>query len=179
MTTKDNIARRKLGLLELAKERPNVSRACRALGYSRQQFCEIRRNFQTFGLAVLIDRQTGAKEPHPNRVAREIEDRILKEALERPTHGALRVSQELQLEGFYVSSGGVRGVCDRGPVGLDTLAVAVAEEPNTLSEVYEPYLIQEGFLLRTPRGRVAALKAYRHLGLVPPKSGENEPTAMF
>jgi Holliday junction DNA helicase RuvB len=59
-------------------------------------------------------------------------------------------------------------VCERGPVGLDTLAVAVAEEPNTLSEVYEPYLIQEGFLLRTPRGRMATLKAYRHLGLVPP-----------
>ncbi|MDR2935613.1 MAG: Holliday junction branch migration DNA helicase RuvB [Candidatus Adiutrix sp.] len=62
-------------------------------------------------------------------------------------------------------------VCERGPVGLDTLAVAVAEEPNTLSEVYEPYLIQEGFLMRTPRGRLATLKAYRHLGLVPPKSG--------
>jgi len=64
-------------------------------------------------------------------------------------------------------------VCERfggGPVGLDTLAVAVAEEPNTILEVYEPYLIQEGFLLRTPRGRVASLRAYRHLGLVPPKS---------
>jgi len=64
-------------------------------------------------------------------------------------------------------------LCERfggRPVGLDSLAVAVAEEPNTISEVYEPYLIQEGFLLRTQRGRVAALKAYQHLGLVPPNS---------
>ena len=113
MTTKDKIARRKLGLLELAKEMHNVSRACRTLGYSRQQFYEIRRNFQTFGLEGLIDRQTGAKGPHPNRVAQEIEDRILKKALEHPTHGALRIAQELQLEGVSVSSGGVRGVWQR------------------------------------------------------------------
>ena len=113
MTTKDKIARRKLGLLELAKEMHNVSRACRTLGYSRQQFYEIRRNFQTFGLEGLIDKQPGAKGPHPNRVAKEIEDRILREALEHPTHGALRVSQNLQLEGIFVSSGGVRGVWQR------------------------------------------------------------------
>ena len=64
-------------------------------------------------------------------------------------------------------------ICEKfrgGPVGLDTLATAVAEESNTLLEVYEPYLIQEGFLQRTPRGRVAALKAYRHLGLTPPET---------
>jgi Holliday junction DNA helicase RuvB len=52
-----------------------------------------------------------------------------------------------------------------GPVGLNTLAVAVSEEADTLEEVYEPYLIQEGFLKRTPRGREATDLAYRHLGL--------------
>jgi Holliday junction DNA helicase RuvB len=52
-----------------------------------------------------------------------------------------------------------------GPVGLNTLAVAVSEEPDTLEEVYEPYLIQEGFLKRTPRGREATDLAYKHLGL--------------
>lgn len=52
-----------------------------------------------------------------------------------------------------------------GPVGLNTLAVAVGEESDTVEEVYEPYLIQEGFLMRTPRGREATEKAYRHLGL--------------
>jgi Holliday junction DNA helicase RuvB len=64
-------------------------------------------------------------------------------------------------------------ICERfggGPVGLDTLATAAAEEPNTLLEVYEPYLIQEGFISRTSRGRVATVKAYRHLGLVPPQT---------
>ncbi len=51
-----------------------------------------------------------------------------------------------------------------GPVGLDTLAAAVGEERDTLEEVYEPYLIQEGFLARTPKGRVATARAYAHLG---------------
>ncbi|MDI6741081.1 MAG: Holliday junction branch migration DNA helicase RuvB [Candidatus Edwardsbacteria bacterium] len=52
-----------------------------------------------------------------------------------------------------------------GPVGLSTLAVAVGEETDTVEEVYEPFLIQEGFLMRTPRGREATEKAYKHLGL--------------
>lgn len=50
-----------------------------------------------------------------------------------------------------------------GPVGLGTIATAVSEDPGTLEEVYEPYLIQEGFLIRTPRGRVVMEKAYKHL----------------
>jgi Holliday junction DNA helicase RuvB len=51
-----------------------------------------------------------------------------------------------------------------GPVGLDTLAAAVGEERDTIEDVYEPYLIQEGFLARTPKGRVATARAYAHLG---------------
>ncbi len=51
-----------------------------------------------------------------------------------------------------------------GPIGLDTMATAVCEERNTLEDVYEPYLIQSGFLMRTPRGRMATLNAYEHLG---------------
>jgi Holliday junction DNA helicase RuvB len=51
-----------------------------------------------------------------------------------------------------------------GPVGLSTMAVAVGEESDTVEDVYEPYLIQLGFLQRTPRGRVATERAYRHLG---------------
>jgi len=51
-----------------------------------------------------------------------------------------------------------------GPVGITTIATAVSEEPGTLEEVYEPFLIQEGFLKRTPRGREATEKAYSHLG---------------
>lgn len=52
-----------------------------------------------------------------------------------------------------------------GPVGISTVAVAVAEEAGTIEEVYEPFLIQEGFIQRTPRGRVATTKAFRHLGI--------------
>ena len=55
-----------------------------------------------------------------------------------------------------------------GPVGIDTLAAALGEESHTLEEVYEPYLIQEGYIQRTPRGRVATERAYRHFGLKPP-----------
>ena len=67
MTTKEKVARRKLSLLELASELENVSRACKVMGYSRQQFYEIRRNFQTYGAEGLIDRLPGARGPHPNR----------------------------------------------------------------------------------------------------------------
>ena len=53
---------------------------------------------------------------------------------------------------------------DGGPVGLDTLAASISEEADTIDEVYEPYLLQLGFLDRTPRGRVATRRAYEHLG---------------
>jgi transposase InsO family protein len=113
MTTIEKIARRKLSLLELASELSNVSRACKVMGYSRQQFYEIRRNFQTYGAEGLIDRLPGARGPHPNRVAADIETAILDHALEHPCHGAIRVEQELRLKGLQVSSGGVRGVWQR------------------------------------------------------------------
>lgn len=57
-----------------------------------------------------------------------------------------------------------------GPVGLDSISAAMSEERDTIEEVIEPYLIQEGFILRTPRGRIAMNRAYEHLGLAPPPS---------
>ncbi|MBQ0936620.1 Holliday junction branch migration DNA helicase RuvB [Ideonella paludis] len=57
---------------------------------------------------------------------------------------------------------------DGGPVGLDNVAAAIGEESGTIEDVIEPYLIQQGYLQRTPRGRVATLMAWRHLGLTPP-----------
>src|SRR5882724_1450154 len=57
------------------------------------------------------------------------------------------------------------------PVGLSTLAVSVGEEPETVEDVYEPYLLKEGFLQRTPRGRVATTAAFAHLGMAPPAEG--------
>lgn len=59
---------------------------------------------------------------------------------------------------------------DGGPVGLQALAAATSEEEDTLSDVYEPYLMQLGFLLRTPRGRLASREAWAHLGIKPPES---------
>jgi Holliday junction DNA helicase RuvB len=57
---------------------------------------------------------------------------------------------------------------DGGPVGLNTVAAAVGEDANTIEEVYEPFLVQHGFLQRTPRGRAATPLAYRHFGYTPP-----------
>jgi Holliday junction DNA helicase RuvB len=59
---------------------------------------------------------------------------------------------------------------DGGPVGLDNIAASIGEERDTIEDVIEPYLIQQGYLQRTPRGRVATLAAYRHLGVAPPAS---------
>ena len=56
-----------------------------------------------------------------------------------------------------------------GPVGLSTLAVAIGEEPDTIEDVYEPYLLQLGLLQRTPRGRVVTPAGYAHLGLPAPE----------
>jgi Holliday junction DNA helicase RuvB len=68
----------------------------------------------------------------------------------------------------------LRAICTKfagGPVGLSTLAVAVGEEQDTIEDVYEPYLLQQGFLMRTPRGRVATEAAFAHLGLEAPRDG--------
>ncbi len=65
-----------------------------------------------------------------------------------------------------------------GPVGLSTLAISVSEQPETLEDVYEPFLIQQGLLARTPRGRIALPAGWEHLGLAPPSEPER-PTALF
>ncbi len=60
-----------------------------------------------------------------------------------------------------------------GPVGVDNLAAAIGEERDTIEDVLEPYLIQQGYLMRTPRGRVATPSAYLHFGLKRPEGGRN------
>ena len=65
---------------------------------------------------------------------------------------------------------------DGGPVGVDSLATAISEERGTIEDVLEPYLIQQGFLMRTPRGRVATRNAYLHFGLVAPEGGQSKAT---
>ena len=64
-----------------------------------------------------------------------------------------------------------------GPVGVDTLAAALAEERDTIEDVIEPYLLQQGLIQRTPRGRMLGIKGYKHLGLVPPREGNGVPLA--
>jgi Holliday junction DNA helicase RuvB len=81
-------------------------------------------------------------------------------------HAGLDALDREILEAICVRFGG-------GPVGLSTLAVAVHEEQDTIEDVYEPYLLQRGFIQRTPRGRAATPHAFAHLGLEPPSSGQS------
>jgi Holliday junction DNA helicase RuvB len=85
------------------------------------------------------------------------------ELLEVDTLGLDRLDREI-----------LHAVCvkfDGGPVGLSTLAIAVGEEQDTIEDVYEPYLLKEGLIKRTPRGRAATPAAFAHLGLDPPAAG--------
>jgi len=82
-------------------------------GYSREQFYEIRRNFQTFGAEGLVDKIRGAKSPHPNRVSEELEKAVLDYCLDFPTHGPLRVSQQLVLSDIHVGIGAIHGIWQR------------------------------------------------------------------
>jgi Holliday junction DNA helicase RuvB len=68
---------------------------------------------------------------------------------------------------------------DGGPVGVDSLAAAVSEERGTIEDVIEPYLIQQGYIMRTPRGRVATRLAWQHLGLTMPDQGQSAQASMF
>ncbi|EGP7437361.1 hypothetical protein I0L62_004802, partial [Salmonella enterica subsp. enterica serovar Infantis] len=76
-------------------------------------------------------------------------------------------------EGFdYMDRKLLLAVIDKffgGPVGLDNLAAAIGEERETIEDVLEPYLIQQGFLQRTPRGRMATVRAWNHFGITPPE----------
>ena len=112
-TVAQKAARRKLNLLELANDLGNVSEACRRIGYSRDQFYEIRRNYQAFGSQGLLDKARGPKNPHPNRAPEEQEKAVLEYCLEFPVHGALKVSQQLILRGVHIGVGAIRGVWQR------------------------------------------------------------------
>lgn len=67
---------------------------------------------------------------------------------------------------------------DGGPCGINTIAAAIGEDANTIEEVYEPFLVQNGFLQRTPRGRMATAQAYRHFGYTTPAKGSDQPTLL-
>ena len=96
---------------------------------------------------------------HKGVITRDVADYSLK-ALEVDEHGLDDMDKRILLAIIQKYAG--------GPVGINTIAVAVGEEPGTIEEVYEPYLIQEGFLKRTPRGREVTRLAYEHLRQRPP-----------
>jgi Holliday junction DNA helicase RuvB len=76
----------------------------------------------------------------------------------------------------------LRAIIDRfdgGPVGVESLAAALGEERGTIEDVLEPYLIQQGYMARTARGRVATRLAYRHFGLAPPVRGPDGERGLF
>src|SRR5438309_2101988 len=105
----------------------------------------------------LLRRVSGyAKVRHRGRITGEVADKALA-MLEIDENGLDEMDKRI-LEAVIVKFGG-------GPVGINSLAVAVGEEPDTIEEVYEPYLIMEGFLNRTPQGRVATESSYQKLGL--------------
>jgi transposase InsO family protein len=110
MTALSQSTRRKLSLLKLAEELHNVSKACRIMGYHRDTFYELRRAFQVGGVEALVEQRRGPRGPHPNRILPEIEAKILEFCLQRPTYGALRVANELRLQGNNLSASGVRNV---------------------------------------------------------------------
>jgi len=102
---------------------------------------------------------------HDGRITKEVADKALA-MLEIDENGLDEMDKRI-LEAIIVKFGG-------GPVGVNSLAVAVGEEPDTIEEVYEPYLIMEGYLNRTPQGRIATELSYQKLGLKPAAGGQSK-----
>jgi Holliday junction DNA helicase RuvB len=101
---------------------------------------------------------------HDGRITAAVADQSLA-MLEIDQNGLDEMDKRI-LEAIIVKFGG-------GPVGVNSLAVAVGEEPDTIEEVYEPYLIMEGYLNRTPQGRIATELSYQKLGLKPPTGNQS------
>ena len=133
----------------------------------------------TEGAALIAGRSRGTP-----RIANRLLRRVRDYAAVRGDGLIDETSADLGLKAFEVDEAGLDRV-DRaillaivekfggGPVGLTTLAISVGEEPESLEDAYEPFLLQRGFLQRTPRGRVATTSAYRHLGVAPPEAGQS------
>jgi Holliday junction DNA helicase RuvB len=138
-------------------------------------------------LGVRIDGPGAEEIAHRSRGTPRIATRLLKRVRDfAEVRGPGQVDRAIAAEGltlFGVDELGLDkvdraildAVCTRfggGPVGLSTLAVSVGEETDTVEDVYEPFLLQRGLLMRTPRGRVATAASWRHLGLEPPPPPE-------
>ena len=154
--------------------------------YSTEQLVKIVRNSSKV-LETEIDAEAAAMLAGRSRGTPRIANRLLKRVRDfAQVKGEGRITPEITdfaLSCMGIDELGLDGV-DRniilsmidkfngGPVGLNTVATAVGEEAGTIEEVYEPFLIKEGFLKRTPRGREATPLAYQHLGFTHPRDGE-------
>ena len=146
-------------------------------------------------LGVHIDARGCAEIARRARGTPRIANRLLRRVRDyAEVTGDGRVDRAIAAEGLGVFGVDERGldkvdrailsaVCSRfggGPVGLSTLAISVGEQTETVEDVYEPFLIQQGLLMRTPRGRVALPAAWRHVGMVPPpEGGAGGPPSLF
>jgi Holliday junction DNA helicase RuvB len=121
-----------------------------------------------------------------NRLLRRVRDYAQVKADGRITHAVAQAALEmLEVDEFGLDDMDARVLrlliekFDGGPVGINTIAAAVGEDANTIEEVYEPFLVQNGFLQRTPRGRMATPQAYRHFGYEVPRPGDPEQTRLL
>jgi holliday junction DNA helicase RuvB len=147
---------------------PIVLRSARILGVSidKQGALEIaRRSRGTPRIANRLLRRVRdyAQVKADGRITRDVADQALK-MLDVDEQGFDRMDRKILRT--------IIEMYDGGPIGIETLAAVVSEEKDTLEDVYEPYLIQEGYLKKTPRGRMATRRAYEHLGLTMRNSGQ-------
>lgn len=136
--TNEKIIKNKVGLLNLAEELGNISKACRVMGYSRETFYRYQEAVATGGVQALLEKSR--RKPNlENRVDPLIEQRVLDYAIEFPTYGQLRTSNELRKEGLFVSPSGVRSIWLRHHLAnkkqrLTALEKKMAEEGIVLTE---------------------------------------------